>query len=371
MSKRKKSKKGVERRRQAKIMKGKGKAKSRPKARPIDPRPIEPDFSPPDVDMPEDLVDPSPFAGMGPGGLMGPAKAMMVYSQPIMDMLDRDDLDELNQAMDIAMGFYNGLLAFNRSERETTIADVGRKYKSLRWAKMPFDELYDLMLRRHIYYFPEQHDVEDLKLYSKEELTAAAGLGEGEKELPAEDYEVPSFSPEHIQGAMTEEDKAEMERRRSRMEELRRLIEGEEEEDDLLDEEYEENEEEYADACMDYHVTVINHFARCLDAGGVKSQAIDVHCTNIDQLLNHFLVDYTGNTLMTASPDEVEGFILDFFFRKVTVSPAGEDYLIDSIVGFYRFLEAGGYILDNKPFVRRIFRCDPRYERLLKVSRGE
>jgi hypothetical protein len=272
--------------------------------------------------------------------------------------------------MEVSMAFYNGFLKYSRPDRPKILAEARRTYESLRWAKMPFDELADLMLRRHIYYFPEYHDQEDLGRYTQDELKEAAEYGGPKQELSPEDYKMPlSFNPEHIQDVLTEEYKEEMERRKERMEGLERLIVGEDAEVELSDDE--DEEEAYENACRDFQDMVIGHFAGCLELSGMKPEAIDAHCVNIDQFINFFLASYKGYTLSTASPGDLEEFMLDFYFRKATSSPASEDHLVSSLIGFYHFLEAAGYIGDGKPFVRRVAQCEDEYKRLLRVSRRE
>jgi hypothetical protein len=306
---------------------------------------------------------------MGVLGTMGPAKAAILYAQPIMNMIgEGGEINDMNDALQISTGLYNAFLMATKNNREKMLFETEQNYKKFKWAKMSFEELVEYMFKRHIYYFPQYHDEEDLTKYTKEEIEQAIKLEESPK-LPPEEYKIPeTFNLEYIKSAITDEDKNRMEACKQKFDKIKRFIKGED--TDIVFEKNEDESDVYRNDCIAFQSELISHFARYLNLCGMKSEAIDTHCNNIDQFANFFLVEYTDSTLLDISSlDSIDEFVLDFFFRKVTVSPAGEDILIDSLIDFYRFLESAGYITNSNLYTTRFLQCLKKYKKILEMYR--
>ena len=324
----KKKKKNIQKRKQAKALKRRSKKKVLKKKSPVRAPRI-----------------PMGIPGNIPPGKMGMAKTMLMFSNPLMEMAEPQTEDELQSVMLLAQGFWNAFIEKDIAKRQKKLEQLRGIYSILPWAAMDFDELTELLLKRHIFYFPEGHSQEELQQFTEEEIREAVAA-EITPTLSPQDIQFPEFDPKKLPALLDEEEAVAMEEWQEKLADKYDRIEFTDERNPDLE------------MLLDYQELISKLFVRYMEQEGMEKTILNALYNSMDSFFSFFLKDYQQHSLWTCTPDDVEEFILDFYIRKVTSTPDAEEILPQTFRGFFTFVEKMGFVKDTSEILERIEECE-------------
>lgn len=172
----KKNKKQSQKRRQAKSLKRRSEKKEWRKLRPKQAAPQFPGMP----GMPGGLP------GNIPPAMQGQVQKIFDFAQPLFLTGDPNDVSQAELTALVVQGFHKAFSEKDPQKRASLLQPLQESYSQLARAEQGFEEMAELLLKRHIQIFPNIHGPEERSRYTAEELAAAMNLETflPEKELP-------------------------------------------------------------------------------------------------------------------------------------------------------------------------------------------
>ncbi|NIW78542.1 MAG: hypothetical protein GWN16_03370, partial [Calditrichae bacterium] len=167
MGKKGKKKKKIQKKQQQKAMKQRAKKKAMQKKRPAT------------------RSQSTEFPGM-PGNLppevQAKANLMARFAQPLFEMADATDMEEMQNVATLAQVFWEAYQETDLEKRKAKLDELREHYAEVPWATREFDDLTEQLLKRHIYLLSDTHTEEERNRYTREDLEAAMAAEEPAKE---------------------------------------------------------------------------------------------------------------------------------------------------------------------------------------------
>lgn len=331
----KKNKKQSQKKKQAKALKRRSKQKELRKLRP-------PKRSQEIPGMPGNL----------PPDMQAKLNRMAMFSAPFISLGDPTDMAEMQQMAPYVQGFWEAFSEQDMEKRDAILQPLKEAYSEMSWATPDFDEMSEILLKRHIYFMPGDHTEEERNRYSKEELKEAAELESFVTEETAEEssgaYKVhdvsamPEIDEEVAKSLLSEAEQVELSG-------LQDFLKANYNDIDFIDE-----SNPVLQKTFDFQNQVLDHFRRYLEHIQLSEKDIDAHLNNVRPFFDPFLKEFHQGSILSCDEDQVEEYLLDFYIRKVEHTPESEQLLIDSFYMFFAFAGKMGYIENARPILERI-----------------
>ncbi len=321
------------------------------------------------------------------------AEQLMQFSMPIIEMAQPETPGQMNALAVITQGFWAAFQQQNLEKRAEMLEQTREAYESMPWAAVPFDELAENLLQRHIYLAPKAHSEEERSRYSEAELAAAMEVNFGEVEsaleagTEAEDTaaavpgsipiaespdlseiipagrparrEVPDLTDivsEILPGSATEDESTaepisatvlspgEMD-----PEAALSLLEGAEREGfsalgaelkarhaeaDFIDE-----SDPVRQKLLDFQSRLVDIFEIYLQQKGVAEPVAAAHAQALRPFFDPFLKEYHQASIFTADAEQAEEYLLDFYVRKTARTPESDRYALNAFTLFFELAE--------------------------------
>ncbi|RMG36398.1 MAG: hypothetical protein D6732_08265 [Methanobacteriota archaeon] len=345
----KKKKKKVQKRKQAKALKQRTRKKLLQKKKAKRPSHIASNF-------PRDL---------SPSERMKAEKAMLVV-QPFLELLPVEMASNPDQLISLMQLLLGALRSKDEEQRNSMLESLKEIYEDFEQQPMPFEEFFELMLKRDIHYFPELHDEEERLRWSPEELKAAV---EWQSEL-AEEEEKAEKKSDVTKGITTLDFNSELLSELLTQEELQQLEDWKSQFQGIIDQLKPAAEEDpNVVSLMEYQSFLLTTYTRYLEHMQFSSEDIRAHQKNVQVFLNTFLKERVNQTLWSCTPDDVEEFILDYYIRKVNRTPSEEEELLSSMKNFFTFLGSLKFVEEVTPILERIEECATEFNELIEEYR--
>ncbi|MCK6623298.1 MAG: hypothetical protein HUU32_13440 [Calditrichaceae bacterium] len=345
----KKNKKQSQKRRQAKSLKRRSEKKEWRKLRPKKAAPQLPGMP----GMPGGLP------GNLPPAMQGQMQKIFDFAQPLFLTGDFNDASQAERTAFVVQGFHKAFSEKDLQKRASMLLPVQEAYSQLARAEQDFEELAELLLKRHIQVFPNIHGPEERSRYTAEELAAAMDLETflPEKELPREREigaatAVPAPDPEAVRSLLSPEEQA-------GLAELQDYLKANYQQIDFI-----APDNPVLPKALDFQNRVLDLFRRYLEYLQLPVEEIAAHRGNLQSFLDPFLKESHRATLLNCTADQVEEYLLDYYLRKVEHGPEGEAILPDSFAAFFRFAGKMGYLEAVEPILERIEECREEYAEL-------
>ncbi len=345
----KKNKKQSQKRRQAKSLKRRSEKKEWRKLRPKQAAPQFPGMP----GMPGGLP------GSIPPAMQGQMQKIFDFAQPLFLAGDPNDVSQAERTAFVVQGFHKAFSEKDLQKRASLLLPVREAYSQLARAEQDFEELAELLLKRHIQVFPMAHDPEERSRYTAEEFKAAMELATflPEGEFPQE-WEIgaataiPAPDPEAARSLLSPEEQANLAA-------LQDYLKANYSQIDFI-----APDNPVLPKALDFQNRVLDLFRRYLEYLQLPEEEIAAHRGNLQPFLDPFLKESHRATLLNCTADHVEEYLLDYYLRKVEHRPEGEAILPDSFAGFFTFAREMGYLEAAEPVLERIEECREEYAEL-------
>ncbi len=313
-----------------------------------------------------------------PGGMSGPAKSMMDFSEPIVMLAQPQDMNAMQSLATLIQGFWQGFAEQDMAQRDIKLATLKTAYEQHLWSSaMNFEELCDIMLKRHIHFSPESHTEEELNRFTAEEIQAAVDVDfspedddtAAETPAPAETPaaaapafsldmpEIPEIDSAAVKALLPDDDFTALSALHQELAALEGGVNFYQEDDPNIPK------------ARELHSGVVSLFGKYLESQEFSATEVSAQRKNIRTFLNNFLIDNRQNYLLSFEADLVEEFILDYFFRKMKANEAGENLLLTSFTAFFTIMEKAGFISDSQSYIDIVLEAKEEYEDLLQDKR--
>lgn len=348
------------------------------------------------------------------------AEQLMQFSMPIIQMAEPETPGQMNALAAITQGFWAAFQQQDMEKRAEMLEQTRAAYESMPWAAVPFDELAENLLQRHIYLAPKAHSEAERSRYSEEELAAAMAVSFGEVEsaveagTEAEDTaaeapgsipiaesldlseiipagrparrEVPDLTDivsEILPGSATEDESTaepisatvlspgEME-----PEAALSLLDGTERqtftasgaelkerhaEADFIDE-----NDPVRQKLLDFQNRLVDLFENYLQQKGVDKPVAAAHAQALRPFFDPFLKDYHQASIFAADADQVEEYLLDFYVRKIARSEETDRYALNAFKLFFELVEKLGYTKNGADIIAQIEELREEFEEFVR-----
>ncbi|RMI19352.1 MAG: hypothetical protein D6681_03015 [Calditrichaeota bacterium] len=352
MAKKKKSKKRMQKKRQEKALKRRTQKKQLKKKMPR-------------------RTPGMPGAGMKlpPGVSSQQAQQLMVFIQPLMPLMENFSPEEVEGML---VMFQNLFLAFSQKDPDTREEELERNvqplYELLPDPHPPFDVAMEIMLKRHIYLFPELHSEEERNRYAPEELESAMAIQSFEQLLPGE------MEPESEKVMLTLKDLVRPELDQvlvktailgdEHLRHLPDLFEAIHSEYDQID--FLEEENPILRRVMEFQEKLLQGFELALKTVETLSpDARRLHVQNVRPLLEPFLREYHSASVFSLNEEHLEEYVLSYYLNKAEVHPEARQLLIHSLDVFIDFLKIMRFIESSTPFHQVLRDVEEEYYEML------
>ncbi len=322
--------------------------------------------------------------GNMPGGMSGPAKSMMDFSEPIVMLAQPQDMTAMQSLATLIQGFWQGFAEQDMAQRDIKLATLKTAYEQQPWSsEMNFEELCDIMLKRHIHFSPESHTEEELNRFTAEEIQAAVDVNFAPEEeeadegapaatAPAEEPvsaaapaftldtpEVPEIDPAAAKALLPDDEFSALSTLHQELAGLEGGVNFYQEDDPNIPK------------ARELHSGVVSLFGKYLESQEFSATEVSAQRKNIRTFLNNFLIDNRQNYLLSFEADLVEEFMLDYFFRKMKANETGENLLLASFTAFFTLMEKAGFLSDSQSYIDIVLEAKEEYEELLQDKREE
>ena len=340
-----------------------------------------------------------------PGGIppemQGMAQQMMEFSMPIMELANPGTPGEINALAALTQSFMGAFSEADLEKRAELLEKTRAAYESQEWATVPFDELAENLLKRHIHLLPKTHSEEERGRYSEAELLVAvetsfaADEAEAAPALPGmpQTPRIENLS-EVVAGAISKETEAAVTRdddkptqpsaapvseqafspekmdaeaalamldetSRNAFSTLGSELDTQHGEADFIDE-----KNPVLLKILDFQKQLVEIFGNYLESNAVPKRIVQAQKRVINSLLA-FIKTYHQKSIFTTDADEVEEFLLDFYIRKDKRSGQTDKYAVNAIELFFVMAEKLGYAKNGGEIRERLAEIRDEFEELL------
>lgn len=335
----KKNKKQSQKKKQAKTLKRRSKQKELRKLRPQKRSQEMPGM-------------PGGMPGNIPPDMQAKLNKMALFSAPFMSLGDPTDMGQMQQMAPFIQGFWEAFSEQDTEQRDAILQPLKEAYAQMPWATPDFDELSEILLKRHLYFMPGAHTEEERSRYSKEELKEAAELESFVTEAAAEESSdtftvrgvsaMPEVDEQAAKSLLNETEQAELL-------EQQEFLKANYNDIDFIDE-----GNPVLQKTFDFQNRVLDHFRRYLEHIQLSEEDIDAHLNNVRPFFDPFLKEFHQGSIFSCEEDQVEEYLLDFYIRKVEHTSESEQLLIDSFNMFFAFAGKMRYIENASAILERI-----------------
>jgi hypothetical protein len=295
---------------------------------------------------------PGAMPGNLPPDMQAKLNRMAMFSAPFIGLGDPTNMGQMQQIAPFVQGFWEAFSEQDMEKRDAILQPLKEAYTEMTWATPDFDEMSEILLKRHIYYMPGDHTEEERNRYSKEELKEAAELESFEmEETPEEGFDrfkvrevsaMPEIDAQAAKSLLSEVEQAELA-------ELQNFLKANYNDIDFIDE-----SNPVLQKTFEFQNQVLDHFRHYLEHIQLSEEDIDAHLNNVRPFFDPFLKEFHQGSLMSFDEDQMEEYLLDFYVRKVEHTPESEQLLIESFYMFFTFAGKMGYIENAQPILERI-----------------
>lgn len=345
----KKNKKQSQKRRQAKALKRRSEKKEWRKLRP---KKTVPQFPGPSG-MPAGLP------GNIPPAMQGQVQKIFEFALPLFLTGDPNEVSQAERIAFVVQAFHKAFSEKDLQKRAALFPALKEAYAQLAHAEKDFEEMAELLLKRHIQIFPNAHNPEERSRYTAQELAAAMDTETflAEEKLPGERSigaatAIPTPEPEAIRALLSPEEQA-------KLAALQDYLKANYQQIDFL-----APDNPVLPQALEFQNRVLDLFRRYLEHLQLPEEEIAAHQGNLQPFLNPFLKESHRATLGNCTADQVEEYLLDYYLRKVEHRPEDEAILLDSFSAFFAFTKAMGYLEAVEPILERIEACREEYAEL-------
>lgn len=264
--------------------------------------------------------------------------AMIRYAKPLLELVEKGELDDANAALNISMPLWN----YSYDAEASTKNDIVRQIQSnLKMTAADAAEFFNMMIERKAYLCPEDiQPVDPMSIFFRKESLRL---------IPDFDYTSIQLSEDAF---IAEPEDINLVR------ELRIIDKMTSRFDELSD---------WEDTYFLMEGTISDRFKRWLDFKGLTkhSENFSAHLTVYLQFV-YIYVHERPITLRSILPIFLEEFFLDFIIRKVSVEAEMYIEWSPALKLFYRFLADIGYIQKPEKIIMAIDTIEPQFMLVLR-----
>ena len=301
------------------------------------------------------------------------AEHMATFAMPIFELAKPTSPGQFNSLAALIQGWWSAFETEASEKRQQMLDELKKVYATLSWATVPFEELSELLLKRHIALVPLKHSEAERNRYTEAELQAAMAFSyaEAEEEGTVETDEAASAEVEESAEAPEEEAETVAERVSEALPltepltaELAKTVAGDNlqplietgkallENHDKID--FINTNDPNLQKLQAFQDDLLDVFTQTLMAAGLPKSLQKVVSGSMSPFYREFLPEYHQTGILATTPDQLEEYLLDYYLRKVRRTSESDRYLLDAFKHFWLFLAELKLTDDADNFVVRI-----------------
>lgn len=326
-----------------------------------------------------------------PGGIPPQMRAvaehLMTFSMPIFELAKPQTPGQINALAAIIQNWWAAFEVQDTEERAKMLATLEPAYVSQPWAKLPFDELTEILLKRHISLVPKSHTEEELSRFSPEELEAAMNITfDDDSEDDATEAEIAEVVEAETETVAAEKPASDieplsreipLEKTLSRdvifatadaeaIETLQTL--GKSLKTDYQNIDFIDSENPLLKQLAEFQQQAGIQFLDTIAKNGAPAAVVKSLKNGITPFHRDFLGEYHQSSLLNTQPDQFEEYLMDYYIRKVTRTAESDAYLLDGFKHFWTFLNALELVDDIAPLLECIEDIRDEFEEEIQES---
>jgi hypothetical protein len=298
---------------------------------------------------------------------------MATFAMPIFELAKPTSPGQFNSLAALIQGWWSAFEAEAGEKRQQMLDELKKVYETLSWATVPFDELSELLLKRHIALVPLKHSEEERNRFSEAELQAAMefSYAEEEEEETAEpseaataDVEASPDAPEEAAETEVDEVSEALPLNEALTAKLAATVAGDKlqtvidtgkallENHDKID--FINSADPTVQNLQSFQDELLKLYTQTAGAAGLSESLQKVITSSIAPFYREFLPEYHQTGILATTPDQLEEYLLDYYLRKVQRSEESDRYILDAFKHFWLFLSELQLINNADSFVERI-----------------
>lgn len=273
---------------------------------------------------------------------VGMSQAIVEYSKPIMDFVEKGVVNDHNDALQLAMPLWNINFSQNRDNPDNIKKDIIKQIrKTLKINSQESAEFFDMMIQRKDHLFPTDIQPDNpMTMYIRKE-----------EHCPITEFNYDSLNISEEPYLLDDEDKK-LVQLINQMDKY--IAEG------VVHDEWEDHYLSMEEKCKE-------RFKKWLAVKGVKE-----YCEDFPMYIKiylNFIYRYMHDdkiNLKTVLPIYIEEFFVDYVLRKVTVEPSEYIEWPPALKLLYKFLYEIVYLEKPEIIIKLLDRIEPHFIKVLR-----